>query len=186
MKFNEFLGKMKEKAEERSAKQKDKIAETKGFSNYNVMQMQTAIAKKEGYQKAETDLRKKELKRAKEEAYLDALDTRPRYVKKVEKGIKAFRKGAEQYNSVMDELKGISGNQGMNQGRNSEQAYASGYGPFESRQSRQPRQKEQSFAQMFGMQEPRKPRRKHTKKKKIKHRKKKKESNDFYSYLNQR
>lgn len=186
MKFNEFLGKMKQKAEERSYKDKEKKAKAKGFSSYHVYETQTAISRKEGYDEAQSKLRKTELKRAKEEEYNDALDTKPKYVKKVQKGIGYIKQGAGQYNEMMNELRGLSNNQGFNKGNNSEQGYASGYGPYEPRQSRQPRQKEQSFAQMFGMQEPRKPRKKHSKKKKAKRRKKKKESNDFYSYLNQR
>lgn len=127
-KLKSFIEKAKEKQEERSYKAKDKMARSKGFSSYRNYELQTGIARKEGYDQAQKDLRKNEIKQAKKKEYMNTLDTRPKYVKKLESGIESFHKGMNEYNTVMNELKSI-GNP-FNNGKNTNQAYASGYGPY--------------------------------------------------------
>lgn len=151
-KIKSFVNKVKEKQEERSYLQKEKMAKAKGFSSFHVYETQTAMARKEGYDEAQTKLRKTELQKAKEEEYKDALDTRPARVKKVEKGVKSFQKALGYYNETMGALKGVSGSpKEFNKGQNTKQSYASGYGPYQPRQ-----QKPQTLAEMLGMQKPKK------------------------------
>ena len=164
MGFKDFIEKAKEKSERMAYERKEKEAHKKGFSNYNVYQMQTAIARKEGYEAAKSKLRKNELRRVKQEAYNEGLDTRPGYVKKFEKGKSAFNKGIKEYNSIMSELQGAGSM--FNSGQNSNQAYASGYGPYKPRKQKEPR----NFADMMGFQTSMK-RRKKSKPKKMKYRK---------------
>lgn len=145
------------------------MAKAKGFSSFHSYETYTGLARKEGYDKARTELRKTELAKAKKEEYLDTMDTRPKYVKKLQGGIKTFHKGVEQYNSVMDELKGLGSDKQFNNGRNSDQAYSSGYGIYNPRPRKE---KQESFASMYGMEQPKQKRRKTKKKQKHKKRSK--------------
>ena len=178
-KIKSFVNKVKEKQEERSYMQKEKTAKAKGFSSFHVYETQTAIARKEGYDEAQTELRQSELTRVKEEERKDALDTRPARVKKVEKGVKSFQKALGYYNETMGALKGISGSpKEFNKGSNTKQSYASGYGPYQPRQ-----QKPQTLAEMFGMQKPKQNRKKKTKKTKHKKQSKQTKPNDIYDWI---
>src|SRR3990172_1532635 len=107
-KIKSFVNKVREKQDQRTMKSKEDMAKAKGFSSFGSYETYTALARKEGYDEAKKKLRKSELQRVKKEEYLDTMDTRPKYVKKVQRGVQTFRKGMDEFNTVMDEIKGIT------------------------------------------------------------------------------
>ena len=168
MGLRDLIEKAKAKREELSYKRKDQDAKRKGFSNYSSYEIQTAVARKEGYEKAKSELRKKETARAKKEEYLNTMDTRPERVKKFEKGISYLNKGMKGYNDFMGGMQGMSSNKKPDT--------LGGFKPSNRKQD--------TFASMFGMQEPRQKRRK-SKPKKSKRKKKSRSTqkfNDVYSW----
>lgn len=153
---------MKEKNTQFQIKQKEKQAASKGFSSASSYDFYANTAKTAGEEEGKATLRKKELKRIKDEAREEAMLGRygkyGKIQKKVQKGFQSFQKGTGIYNEMMGELQSLgSGNDSFYPTRNSNQAYASGYGAFA------------------------KPQRRRSSKKKSKQKSKPRKNNDFWS-----
>ena len=101
MKLKNIIKKLKEKNEELSYKRKDKMARRKGFSNYESYELQTAIARKEAYEKARKDLRQQELKRVTAEEYTKTINPSGQTIGKINRGINKFNKGMAQFSDMM-------------------------------------------------------------------------------------
>lgn len=129
-----FINKAKQKTAEFKANQKEKSAQSKGFSSASSYDFYSGTAKTAGEEEGKATLRKRELKRikdeAKEEAMLGRYGKYGKIQKKVQKGFQTFQKGAGIYNEVMGEFKSLSsGDDSFYPRQNSNQAYASsGYG----------------------------------------------------------
>lgn len=106
-----FIHKLKKKNEQAKIKRAERKAQSKGFSSAKAYNFYTDNAKKEGEEIAKSQLRKKELKRVREEAKQDVLLGRTgkyhKYQKKVQKGFESFQKGAGMYNDVVGGLKSL-------------------------------------------------------------------------------
>ena len=92
MTLKKIIKQLKEKKEELDYKRKDKQARAKGFSNFSVYEIETAVARKEGYDKAQKANRTKELERVKNEEYQKAIGKETNYITKLNKGLKQFNK----------------------------------------------------------------------------------------------
>ena len=131
-----FINKVKQKNSEYKAKQNEKKAMSKGFSSAQAYNFFSATAKSQGEEEGKSQLRKKELKRIKQEAKQEVILGRTgkynKVQRKVQRGFETFEKGAGVYNEIMGGLQSLgSGNDSFYPTRNSNQAYASGYGAFE-------------------------------------------------------
>lgn len=129
-----FINKVKQKNTEFKAKQSEKSAQSKGFSSASSYDFYSGTARTAGEEEGKATLRKRELKRikdeAKEEAMLGRYGKYGKMQKKVQKGFQSFQKGVGVYNDMMGEFKSLgSGNDSFYPRQNSNQAYAStGYG----------------------------------------------------------
>ena len=72
------------------ARYREKMAHKKGFSSHDSYEFYTGMARKEGYEKAQSHKRKKELERIRHEAYIDGISRNPRWLRKLNKGIDAL------------------------------------------------------------------------------------------------
>jgi len=132
-----FVSKIKQKNAEFKEKQEEKKAQSKGFSSAKAYNFYSNTAKTEGEEIAKSELRKKELKRIKDEAKAEVISGKTgkynKYQKKVQKGFESFQKGAGIYNEMMGGLQSLgSGGDSFYPKQNSNQSYASGYGLFPS------------------------------------------------------
>lgn len=155
-----FIDKVKEKNTQFQIKQKEKQAASKGFSSAQSYNMYSGIAKTAGEEEAKATLRKKELKRIKDEAREEAMMGRygkyGKMQKKVQKGFQSFQKGTGIYNEMMGELQSLgSGGNSFYPTRNSNQAYASGYGAFAKPQRIKSTKKKQSKKKTKSRSKPR-------------------------------
>lgn len=130
-----FIDKVKQKNTEFQIKQKERSAQSKGFSSAESYDFYSNAARTEGEQKGKSELRKRELKRIKDEAREETLMGRygkyGKIQKKVAKGFQTFQKGTGIYNDIMGEFKSLgSGNDSFYPQQNSRQPYASGYGLY--------------------------------------------------------
>lgn len=123
---------MKQKSADYKARQDDKNAQRKGFSDAKAYSFYSKTAETEGKELGKSKLRKKELKRIKQEAEQDIIMGRSgkyhKVQKKVQKGFESFQKGAGVYNEVMGELQAFGSGGDMYPVKQSKQAYSSGYG----------------------------------------------------------
>jgi len=132
------VNKIKQKNAEYKEKQEEKKAKSKGFSSAKAYNFYSNTARTEGEEIAKSELRKKELKKIKDEAKAEVLLGRTgkynKYQKKVQKGFESFQKGAAIYNEMMGGLQslGSSGGDSFYPKQNSNQSYASGYGLYPS------------------------------------------------------
>ena len=92
MTLKKIIKQLKEKKEELDYKRKDKQARAKGFPNFSIYEIETAVARKEGYDKAQKANRTKELERVKTEEYQKAIGKDTNYLTKLNKGLKQFNK----------------------------------------------------------------------------------------------
>ena len=131
-----LIDKVKQKNTEFKAKQEERKAASKGFSSASSYNFYADAAKTEGETSGKSELRKKELKRIKDEAREEVMMGRSgkygKFQKKVQGGMKSFQSGMEIYNDVMGGLHSLGSGGDSYQKQNSNQAYASGYGLFDS------------------------------------------------------
>jgi hypothetical protein len=130
-----FIDKVKQKNTEFKLKQDERKAASKGFSSSDSYKFYSGEARSEGEESGKSELRKRELKKIKDEAKEEAMMGRygkfGRVQKKVQRGFQTFQKGAGIYNEVMGELHSMNSSQdSFFPTQNSNQAYASGYGAF--------------------------------------------------------
>lgn len=134
-----FIDKVKQKNTEFQQKQNEKKAQSKGFSSASSYNFYAETAKTAGEESGKSELRKKELKRIKDEAKEEAMMGRygkyGKMQKKVAKGFQSFQGGVGIYNDMIGGLQSLgSGNNSQRQ--NTNQAYASGYGIYSPKPSR--------------------------------------------------
>lgn len=128
-----FIDKVKEKNSKYQATQKEKQAQNKGFSSAASYDFYSSAEKTRAEESAKAQLRKKELKRIRDEAHEDIILGRTgkyhKIQKKVAKGFDSFQKGTGVYNDMIGGMQSLgSGYNDMYPVQNSRQAYASGYG----------------------------------------------------------
>ena len=146
-----FVNKIKEGSEKLKAKELDRKAKKHGFSSGKSYEFYSKTAKEEGKAKAESQLRKKELDRIKQEAKQDRLQGTGGKAFKIIKGI---QQGGKIYNEALGELRSLNP-QTQNFGSN--QSYSSGYPkqrtrkpkPKPKKKKQRAKQKPRSFEEMF-------------------------------------
>ena len=135
-----FIDKVKQKNTEFKTKQEERKAASKGFSSAQSYNFYADAAKTEGEASGKSELRKKELKRIKDEAREEAIMGRSgkygKFQKKVQGGMKSFQSGMEIYNDMMGGLHSLGSGGNSYPKQNSSQAYASGYGLYSSKPKR--------------------------------------------------
>lgn len=113
-----FVNKIKTKSRQYQAEQNEKKAKAKGFSSFAAYQTFSGAAKHEGEEIAKSELRKKELKRIKDEAKQEVLLGKTgkysKVQKKVQKGFETFEKGAGVYNEIMGGLQSLNSSNSSN------------------------------------------------------------------------
>ena len=132
-----FIDKVKQKNTEFQIKQNERKAQSKGFSSASAYDFYAGTARTAGEESGKAELRKKELKKIKDEAREEVMLGRHgkygKFQKKVQGGMKSFQSGMGIYNDMMGGLQSLgSGGDSFYPKQNSKQAYASGYGAFSS------------------------------------------------------
>ena len=77
------------------------MAKSKGFTSFEVYELETAIARKEGWEKAQSNKRKQELERVKTKEYVEAMDTTPKFLTKLDNGIAKMNKGIDMFTKAI-------------------------------------------------------------------------------------
>lgn len=133
-----FINKVKAKQTEYKIKSGEKMAKQKGFSSYADYQKERSLARESAFKESRKKLRTEEIKRIKAEARGEMMGGGKQ---KAAKAMNYFNKGMQGYNKTISGLRSVSGNDGFRMS-NTNQAYASGYGPYKPKKRRKQKPKE--------------------------------------------